>query len=78
MKSMELERLKEDERIYLNVPYVRRGFAKNTRCGFEPGKKLWFTGCKNRFIRELIRCYGVNPMTSEKALQLLEAELNNG
>lgn len=38
MKSMELERLKEDERIYLNVPYVRRGFAKYTRCGFEPEK----------------------------------------
>lgn len=31
-----LPKLPEDERIYLNVPYMARDFAKYSHCGFDP------------------------------------------
>lgn len=43
-----LPKLPEDERIYLNVPYMARDFAKYSHCGFDPERKLWFTGSLNR------------------------------
>lgn len=44
-KKMEnpLPPLPEDERIYLNVPYMARDFARYSHCGFDPDRKLWFT-----------------------------------
>lgn len=59
--------LQEDERIYLNVPYMARGFAQHCRCGFDAEKKLWFTGAHNRYLDALIRLYGINEVTSENA-----------
>ena len=67
-----LPKLQEDERIYLNVPYNRRYFAKDCRCGFDPERKLWFTGCYNAWLDELIECYGINDQTSEKARELIK------
>lgn len=49
--------LEEDERIYLNVSYKARGFAKVTNCGFDSIKKLWFTGVHNTFILQLVDLY---------------------
>ncbi len=69
--------LQEDERIYLNVPYMARGFAKSTNCRFDNVKKLWFTGPFNSFLCELVSLYGVNEITSEKARRLLEEKLEN-
>lgn len=63
--------LPEDERIYLNVTYDTNSFAKYAHCGFDPKKKLWFTGPRNKHLPTLIELYGVNAATSEKALQLL-------
>lgn len=37
-----LPQLPEDERIYLNVPYQERNFAKITNCGFDKEKKELF------------------------------------
>lgn len=66
--------LPEDERLYLNVPYANRGFARACHCGFDSTRKLWFTGCKNTFIDELIEVYGLNEeATTEKAKQLLNS-----
>ena len=67
-----LPKLPEDERIYLNVSYQERNFAKITNCGFDKEKKLWFTGPHNSDIESLIKVYGINEATSEKAMQLLE------
>ena len=67
--------LPEDERIYLNVPYMARAFAQYSHCGFDPEKKLWFTGCHNANLRALVKLYGVNEATSEKALKLLNKKL---
>ena len=67
-----LPKLPEDERIYLNVSYQERTFAKITNCGFDKEKKLWFTGPRNSYIESLIKVYGINEATSEKAMQLLE------
>ena len=39
-----LPKLPEDERIYLNVPYMARDFAKYSHCGFDPERKLWVHG----------------------------------
>ena len=64
--------LPEDERIYLNVPYMARDFAKYSHCGFDPEKKLWFTGSLNSNLYYLVSLYGVNEATSEKAKQLLK------
>ena len=63
-----LPRLEEDERIYLNVDYIARGFAKYAHCGFDKDKKLWFTGSHNSNLQALIELYGINKITSEKAL----------
>ena len=67
-----LPKLQEDERIYLNVHFKARGFARVSNCGFDPDKKLWFTGVHNTFIRELVDLYGINEATSEKALRMLK------
>lgn len=52
--------LTEDERIYLNVPYMAKGFAKITNCRFDSEKKLWFTGLHNSHLNTLVKLYGVN------------------
>lgn len=69
--------LQEDERIYLNVPYMARDFAKYSNCGFDPEKKLWFTGSLNSHLYALVQLYGVNEATSEKAKQLLKEKLGD-
>ena len=69
--------LEEDERIYLNVSYKARGFAKVTNCGFDSIKKLWFTGVHNTFILQLVDLYGVNNETSEKAMTLLKDKIDS-
>ncbi|MBQ9849197.1 MAG: hypothetical protein IJO36_00685 [Clostridia bacterium] len=72
-----LPELLEDERIYLNVSYNARGFAKATHCGFDPTKKLWFTGLHNTYLPNLIKLYGVNNSTSEKAMNSLKTYLKS-
>ena len=69
--------LQENERIYLNVPYMERDFAKYSNCGFDPEKKLWFTGSLNSHLYALVQLYGVNEATSEKAKQLLKEKLGD-
>lgn len=72
MKQDLLPPLAEDERIYLNVPYMAHGFAKVSNCGFDSKKKLWFTGSYNANLEHLIELYGVNDeATSDKAKSLL-------
>ena len=66
----------EDERIYLNVPYMAMDFARYSHCGFDPDRKLWFTGCLNANLYFLVDLYGVNEATSEKALALMKAKLD--
>ena len=68
--------LTEGERIYLNVPYMARDFAKYAHCSFDHQKKLWFTGCLNTHIDALIRMYGIHESTSDKARQLLYHQLH--
>lgn len=70
-----LPKLKEDERIYLNVPYMARDFAKYCHCGFDDVKKLWFTGCLNANLDSLVDLYGVNNNTSDKAVRLMKKQL---
>lgn len=67
--------LPDDERIYFNVPYAARDFAKYAHCGFDPEKKLWFTGCFNSNLYVLVKLYGINEATSEKARQLMTEQL---
>ena len=67
--------LQEDERIYLNVSYRTRDFAKYSNCGFDSEKKLWFTGCFNSNLHILVNLYGVNEKTSEKAKRLMKEQL---
>ena len=69
--------LPEDERIYFNVPYMARDFAKYSHCGFDSEKKLWFTGSLNANLYALARLYGVNKATSEKAMQLLREKIGD-
>ena len=67
-----LSKMPEDDRIYLNVPYMNRDFAKCSHCLFDRESKLWFTGIYNRNLTELITLYGVNTnATSEKAKKLI-------
>ncbi len=66
----------KDERIYLNVTYATRSYAKYSHCGFDADKKLWFTGCLNANLYFLVDLYGVNKATSEKALALMKAKLD--
>lgn len=68
--------LQEDERIYLNVTYKTKPFAQYAHCGFDSEKKLWFTGSLNAHLHELVKLYGVNEATSEKAKQLLKEKLD--
>ena len=72
-----LPSLQEDERIYLNVPYMAREFAKCANCGFDSKTKLWFTGLHNANLEQLIDLYGVNEATSENARKLLKDKLEN-
>ena len=51
-----LPKLPEDERIYLNVPYMARDFAKYSHCGFDPERKLRFNEPVNHNFRS-----GSNP-----------------
>lgn len=67
--------LPEDERIYLNVPYMAKDFAKYSRCGFDAERKLWFTGCLNANLYSLVELYGVNKATSQKAIKLMKNRL---
>lgn len=71
-----LPKLPEDERIYLNVPYMARDFAKYSHCGFDPERKLWFTDSLNHNLYDLVELYGVNEATSEKAKALMKAKLD--
>ena len=75
MRYDPLPPLPEDERIYLNVPYMARDFARYSHCGFDPERKLWFTGSLNRNLYSLVDLYGVNEATSEKAMGLMKAKL---
>lgn len=77
MMNDPLPPLPEDERIYLNVPYMARDFAKYSNCGFDADKKLWFTGCANANLQALVDLYGVNEATSEKARLLLKGKLED-
>ena len=67
--------LPEDERIYLNVTYKAKGFAQYANCGFDPEKKLWFTGSQNSHLYALVKLYGVNEATSENAKRLLKEKI---
>ena len=63
--------LEENERIYLNIPYSRNGFARACHCGFDPDRKLWFTGLQNRNLRNLLSMYDVNDATSDDIMRQL-------
>ena len=65
-----LPKLPEDERIYLNVPYMARDFAKYSHCGFDPERKLWFTGSLNRNLYDLVELYGVETKLPRRKLRL--------
>lgn len=67
-----LPHLAEDERIYLQVDYRARYFAKVCNCGFDGNKKLWFTGAYNANLKHLVDMYGVHDVTSDKAMALME------
>ena len=70
--------LEDDEKIYLNVPYMGKGFAKCTNCEYDNVKKLWFTGCYNANLESLVNIYGVNEITSENARKLLQDNIGKG
>lgn len=57
--------LEEHERIYFDVPYNKNGLAKCTHCGYDPDKKLWFTGIHNNNLYGLVKAYGINKETTE-------------
>ena len=63
--------LPEDERIYFDVAYMARDFAKLCHCGFDAERKLWFTGALNANLHALVCAYDVHPATSKKARKLL-------
>lgn len=67
-----LPRLTDNERIYLNVDYASRQFARMCHCGFDREKKLWFTGAYNGWLDALVELYGVDEEhTSEDAKALM-------
>ena len=76
MAKYELLPLHEDERIYLNVPYKFKDFAKHLHFSYDPEQKLWYTGSHNANLRSLVKLYGVNDATSEKARFLLKNKIN--
>lgn len=75
MKKEPLPTLLECDRIYLDVPYMGRNYAKYCNCGFNSNKKLWFTGVHNSNLYSLIKLYGVSGATSDKANQLLKEKM---
>lgn len=70
-----LHPLPEDERIYFNTSFAERGIARACNCRFDRERKIWFTGCKNSKLELLISWFGINEATSEKAMELMQAEL---
>lgn len=65
--------LEENERIYLDIPYMARGIAQASNCGFDDTRRLWFTGIHNARLETLIKMFGVNEeATSDYAKQLLK------
>lgn len=72
-----LPKLTDNERIYLNVPYTNRGFARCCHCGFDREKKLWFTGAYNGWLDALVDLYGIDEEhTSDDAKQLAQMALD--
>lgn len=77
MLESPLPKLTENERIYLNVPYICSGFARECHCGFDREKKLWFTGAYNSWLDALVELYGVDEEhTSSDAMRLLRMALD--
>lgn len=65
--------LEENERIYLDIPYMARGIAQASNCGFDDTRRLWFAGIYNARLETLIKMFGINEeATSETAKQLLK------
>ena len=80
-----LPRLTDNERIYLNVSYADRQFARACRCGFDRAcrcgfdreRKLWFTGACNDELGALVELYGVDDEhTSDDAKRLMRMALD--
>lgn len=72
-----LPELTDNERIYLNVTYRDKQFARACHCGFDRERKLWFTGAYNSNLYGLVRLYGVDEEhTSEDAMQLMRMALD--
>ncbi len=64
-------------RAYLSECAVYgKGLRQVFDCGFDPERKLWFTGSLNRNLYDLVELYGVNEATSEKAKALMKAKLD--
>lgn len=64
----------EANRIYFDVPYMAKSFAKFSGCCFDAQKKLWFTGIHNSSIQELIDLYGLDDATSSEMIELLKSK----
>lgn len=72
-----LPRLTDNERIYLNVSYADRQFARACRCGFDRERKLWFMGACNDELGALVELYGVDEEhTSDDAKRLMRMALD--
>ena len=72
-----LPKLTDNERIYLNVTYANRQFARVCHCGFDRERKLWFTGAYNGWLDALVELYGVDEEhTSDDAKQLMSMALD--
>lgn len=72
-----LPELTDNERIYLNVTYRDKQFARACRCGFDRERKLWFTGSYNSWLDALVELYGVDEEhTSSDAMRLLRMALD--
>ena len=76
--SRQLPPLKPDERVYLNVPYKARDYAKTCHCGFDGTRKLWFTGLNNRWLRQLVELYGVNTDATSDEVKKRLMEIADG
>lgn len=76
MLESPLPRLTDNERIYLNVTYDNRQFARMCHCGFDRERKLWFTGAYNGWLYALVKLYGVDEEhTSDDAKALMRMAL---
>lgn len=72
-----LPELTDNERIYLNVTYRDKQFARACHCGFDRERKLWFTGAYNSNLYGLVRLCGVDEEhTSEDAKALMRMALD--